>query len=141
MARIDADEKIAEDGFTRHQVLPLLVATAETLAGLGSQVLGPIRERLVATHATQRGPGGYGQNGGESVTPPCGATPAGYIGFIENLGNGDSPKWAKPVYLEADGKTILIQAGENGSIQGPAERKWGYTTLSVVDWDGSYNFV
>ncbi|MCK3682815.1 VCBS repeat-containing protein [Maribellus sp. YY47] len=65
----------------------------------------------------------------------CGNT-AGYIGFIENLGNGDSPKWAKPVYLKADGETILIQAGENGSIQGPAERKWGYTTLSVADWDG-----
>lgn len=31
---------------------------------------------------------------------------------------------------------IRIQAGENGSIQGPAERKWGYTVLSVADWDG-----
>ncbi|MEZ5106586.1 MAG: VCBS repeat-containing protein [Draconibacterium sp.] len=65
----------------------------------------------------------------------CGNT-AGYIGFIENVGNGEFPKWAKPVYLEADGKTILILAGENGSIQGPVERKWGYTTLSVVDWNG-----
>ncbi len=64
----------------------------------------------------------------------CGNT-AGYIGFIENLGGGESPKWAKPVYLKADGETILIMAGENGSIQGPAERKWGYTTLSVADWD------
>ena len=64
----------------------------------------------------------------------CGNT-AGYIGFIENLGGGDTPKWAKPVYLKADGKTILIQAGENGSIQGPVERKWGYTTLSVADWN------
>ncbi len=36
----------------------------------------------------------------------CGNT-AGYIGFIENLENGVTPKWAKPVYLEADGKTIL----------------------------------
>jgi len=27
-------------------------------------------------------------------------------------------------------------AGYNGSIQGPAERKWGYTVLSVADWDG-----
>ncbi len=33
-------------------------------------------------------------------------------------------------------KRFLIQAGENGSIQGPVERKWGYTTLSVVDWNG-----
>jgi hypothetical protein len=27
-------------------------------------------------------------------------------------------------------------AGPNGSIQGPAEAKWGYTTLNVADWDG-----
>ena len=65
----------------------------------------------------------------------CGNT-AGYIGFIENLDGAETPKWAKPVYLKADGETILIQAGENGSIQGPAEQKWGYTTLSVADWNG-----
>lgn len=65
----------------------------------------------------------------------CGNT-AGHIGFIENLGGGEKPKWAKPVYLKADGETILILAGENGSIQGPAEQKWGYTTLSVADWNG-----
>ncbi len=63
----------------------------------------------------------------------CGNT-AGYIGFIENLG-GASPKWAEPVYLKADGHVIHIQAGKNGSIQGPCEAKWGYTTLSVADWD------
>ena len=27
-------------------------------------------------------------------------------------------------------------AGPNGSIQGPCEAKWGYTTLSAADWDG-----
>jgi hypothetical protein len=58
----------------------------------------------------------------------------GYIGFIENLG-GDPPKWAAPKYLEAGGKPIRIEAGPNGSIQGPCEAKWGYTTLSVADWD------
>ena len=26
-------------------------------------------------------------------------------------------------------------AGPNGSIQGPVEAKWGYTTFSVADWD------
>lgn len=65
----------------------------------------------------------------------CGNT-AGYIGFIENLGlNGQRPKWAKPVYLKADGKVIRIMAGYNGSIQGPCEAKWGYTALNVADWD------
>jgi len=62
---------------------------------------------------------------------------AGHIGFIENLDGGYPPKWAKPVLLKAGGKTIHIQAGKNGSIQGPAEAKWGYTTLSVADWNGS----
>jgi hypothetical protein len=61
---------------------------------------------------------------------------AGYISFVENLGgDGDTPKWAEPVYLKAGGETIRIQAGPNGSIQGPAEAKWGYTVLSVADWD------
>lgn len=61
---------------------------------------------------------------------------AGYIAFIENTGGGASPIWKEPKLLEVDGKAIRIQAGDNGSIQGPAEAKWGYTTLSVVDWDG-----
>uniref|UniRef100_UPI003217B21E FG-GAP repeat domain-containing protein n=1 Tax=uncultured Draconibacterium sp. TaxID=1573823 RepID=UPI003217B21E len=66
----------------------------------------------------------------------CGNT-AGHIGYIENLGNNKETSWANPIYLQADGETIMIQAGENGSIQGTAERKWGYTTLSVVDWNGN----
>ncbi|MRI01217.1 VCBS repeat-containing protein [Kriegella sp. EG-1] len=60
---------------------------------------------------------------------------AGYISFIENLDGSDTPKWDAPKYLESDGKIIRIQAGENGSIQGPCEAKWGYTTLSVEDWN------
>ena len=63
---------------------------------------------------------------------------AGYIGFIENLGPApgcDTPKWAAPVLLQAGGQTLRILAGPNGSIQGPCEAKWGYTTLSVADWD------
>ncbi|MEN8193450.1 MAG: VCBS repeat-containing protein [Bacteroidota bacterium] len=64
----------------------------------------------------------------------CGNT-AGYIGFIENLNGENPPKWAEPVYLQADDEVIRIQAGYNGSIQGPCEAKWGYTTLSVGDWD------
>ena len=64
----------------------------------------------------------------------CGNT-AGYIGFIENLGEKDSPHWAPARYLEVDGKPFRIMAGDSGSIQGPAEAKWGYTTLSVADWD------
>jgi hypothetical protein len=64
----------------------------------------------------------------------CGNT-AGHIGFIENLDGGNPPRWAEPKYLKADGKVMRIMAGPNGSIQGPCEAKWGYTTLSVADWD------
>jgi hypothetical protein len=72
----------------------------------------------------------------------CGNT-AGYIGFIENLDGGDPPKWAAPVYLKAGGEIIRIMAGPNGSIQGPCEAKWGYTTLNVADWnhDGQPDIV
>ena len=63
---------------------------------------------------------------------------AGYIEFFENLsGPGAAqPKWNAPRRLEVDGQPFRIQAGENGSVQGRAEAKWGYTTLNVADWDG-----
>jgi hypothetical protein len=63
---------------------------------------------------------------------------AGYIDFFENLsGPGVAePKWNAPRHLEVDGKPFRVMAGKNGSIQGPAEAKWGYTTLNVADWDG-----
>ncbi|MDO5553075.1 MAG: VCBS repeat-containing protein [Planctomycetia bacterium] len=64
---------------------------------------------------------------------------AGYICFIENLsGPGvDPPVWAVPVKLSAgEENPFRLIAGTNGSIQGPAEEKWGYITESVADWDG-----
>ena len=62
---------------------------------------------------------------------------AGYIEFFENLsGPGVAlPKWDRPKKLLVDGTVFRVMAGPNGSIQGPAEAKWGYTTLSVADWD------
>ena len=73
----------------------------------------------------------------------CGNT-AGNIALFENLGTeGDAtPMWAAPslinVQVGADSsktQPFRIMAGPSGSIQGPAEAKWGYTTLSVADWD------
>lgn len=62
---------------------------------------------------------------------------SGYLEFYENLSGPKvaSPKWAAPLRLEASGKTFRVMAGPNGSIQGPAEAKWGYTTLNIADWD------
>jgi hypothetical protein len=67
----------------------------------------------------------------------CGNS-AGRLAFIENLsGSGVmEPSWAEPVLMSAGGETINIRAGDNGSIQGPSEKSWGYTVPSVADWDG-----
>jgi hypothetical protein len=59
---------------------------------------------------------------------------AGEVAFIKNLG-GQPPRWDKPQLLEAGGKPYRIMAGYNGSIQGPAESKWGYANISVGDWN------
>ncbi|MEI7729883.1 MAG: VCBS repeat-containing protein [Verrucomicrobiota bacterium] len=82
-------------------------------------------------------PVGFDWDGDGDTDIICGDS-AGHIAFFENLsGPGvEHPKWAAPKLLEADGKILRIMAGPNGSIQGPCEAKWGYTTLSVADWDG-----
>lgn len=66
----------------------------------------------------------------------CGNS-AGYIAFIENLSGAGitNPAWAAPRKLTVGGKPFRVMAGVNGSIQGPAEHKWGYTCLTVGDWD------
>ncbi|MDX2442878.1 MAG: VCBS repeat-containing protein [Bacteroidales bacterium] len=60
---------------------------------------------------------------------------AGYVEWIENLDGGNPPKWAEPVRLKAGKEVFRIMAGENLSIQGPAEAKWGYTVPYVADWN------
>ncbi|NND97414.1 MAG: hypothetical protein HKN47_08830, partial [Pirellulaceae bacterium] len=71
----------------------------------------------------------------------CGNT-AGQIGVFQNQGLGDDklPKWSAPELLSArapggESRPFRIMAGPSGSVQGPCEAKWGYTTFSVPDWD------
>ena len=74
---------------------------------------------------------------GDGDTDIVSGNTAGYLEFFENL-NGPKvaqPKWAAPRRIEVDGKPFRVMAGPNGSIQGPAEAKWGYTTLNVADWN------
>lgn len=81
-------------------------------------------------------PVGFDWDGDGDVDIVSGNT-AGYIEFFENLsGPGVAePKWNAPRRLEAGGNVFRVMAGPNGSIQGPAEAKWGYTTLNVADWN------
>lgn len=62
---------------------------------------------------------------------------AGRISLVRNLGgDGPTPTWAAPARLSAGGEEIRHQAGYNGSVQGPAEAKWGYTSPTAADWNG-----
>lgn len=74
---------------------------------------------------------------GDGDTDILSGNTAGYIEWFENLSGPRvaSPKWAAPKRLEAGGAVFRVMAGENGGVQGPCERKWGYTTFSVADWD------
>lgn len=78
----------------------------------------------------------------------CGDS-AGNLSFIENLsGSGvERPSFSEPVLLSCEGAggipekfatndPIRLVAGLKGSVQGPLEAKWGYTSPVVVDWDG-----
>lgn len=89
----------------------------------------------------------WDHDGDEDIV--CGNT-AGNIGYFENLGLGDNrlPKWAAPILMKtrrSDGseQPFRVLAGPGGSIQGPCEAKWGYTTLSVADWgaDGDPDII
>lgn len=74
---------------------------------------------------------------GDGDTDILSGNTAGYIEFFENLSGPRvaAPKCAAPWRLEVNGEPFRIMAGPNGSIQGPAEAKWGYTTFNVADWD------
>ena len=81
---------------------------------------------------------------GDGDTDILSGNTAGTIEYFENLGlvaekskneNTRLPSWAAPVPLSAGGRPFRVMAGKNLSIQGPAEAKWGYTTLNVADWD------
>ena len=78
---------------------------------------------------------------GDGDTDLISGNSAGFLAFIENrspAGTTDlaAMQWAEPRRLQADGQTIRFMAGPAGSVQGPSEVKWGYTTLSAADWNG-----
>ncbi len=74
---------------------------------------------------------------GDGDTDIVSGNTSGFIEFFENLSGPkvSQPKWNAPRRLEVEGKPFRVMAGPNGSIQGPAEAKWGYTTINIADWD------
>ncbi len=67
---------------------------------------------------------------------------AGFFNYVQNLSIEEDrsltdPSFAPPVRLtDENGNVIRILAGREGSVQGPSEEKWGYTVISMGDWDG-----
>jgi len=74
---------------------------------------------------------------GDGDTDLVSGNTAGYIEVFLNLSGAGvaEPRWSAGERLRVGSEEFRVQAGVNGSIQGPAEAKWGYTTLSVADWD------
>ncbi|MCM2274094.1 MAG: VCBS repeat-containing protein [Candidatus Didemnitutus sp.] len=60
----------------------------------------------------------------------------GRLLLFRNEGTPRAPAFAAPVALRANGGEIHVQPGARGSIQGPAEARWGYLSPTAVDWNG-----
>lgn len=60
----------------------------------------------------------------------------GDIGFYEQISEYPDLKFGSRKLFEDSNGFIRIIADWNGSIQGPAEKKWGYTVPCAGDWDG-----
>ena len=84
--RINADQYIADDRLTGHEVTSVFTPTAKALAGLGAQVLSPSGDGLVALHPAQDCPGSDGQHYGQAMTPALGA--AGIGDTVKEIGQG-----------------------------------------------------
>ncbi|MFI4910211.1 MAG: hypothetical protein ACIAQZ_00945 [Sedimentisphaeraceae bacterium JB056] len=60
---------------------------------------------------------------------------AGYLGWYQATGSYPDMTYVSREMFTNGGEPIRIVAGENGSIQGPAEELWGYTVPCAGDWN------
>jgi hypothetical protein len=80
MGGFDANQDIAEDVLTGHQVTASLATAPETLAGFLPKALRPVGDRSVAAHTTENGPRGNAQHRGQAMSPSLGAAGIGDLG-------------------------------------------------------------
>jgi hypothetical protein len=59
----------------------------------------------------------------------------GTMGIFRNVGRNGHWSFGPLEWFCAGDKRLRIEAGPNGSIQGPAERRWGYTVPAIMDFD------
>ena len=60
----------------------------------------------------------------------------GRVLLFLNLGTNEKPSFAAEQHVTAGGRPIFIQPGYGGSVQGPAESRWGYSCPTCIDWNG-----
>ncbi len=110
----DADQHIADDRLTGHDVTALFATAAEALARLLPQTLRPVGDRPVAAHAAQDGPGGDAQHGGQAMAPALGTARIGNL--PEKRGQGLHLRGGEHDF----GTSALIRGRKNGLGQQPA---------------------
>ena len=86
--RVDAGQEAAHRRQARRAVLAVAAAHAEAFQRLGTEVVDPFADRLVAAHAAQRRGARERQHRRERVAPPLPA--AGVVDVVEECGKGSN---------------------------------------------------
>jgi hypothetical protein len=60
----------------------------------------------------------------------------GRVLLFMNKGTNQAPYFTTEQAVTAGGRPIFIQPGYGGSVQGPAESRWGYSCPTFTDWNG-----
>lgn len=74
MHRISTDKSIPDDVRAGNDKTTVYVSAAETLARLGAETVGPVRDGPVAAHPAQDRASGNGEHGGKSMAPSLDAS-------------------------------------------------------------------
>ena len=79
ISRIDTNEDITHNRFARHAVVSVDITATQTRARLGAETLSPVRDGLVAAHATQDCATSDGQDHRQGMASSLGAARIGNV--------------------------------------------------------------